>query len=101
MVDESVDATDVTSASDGRSGGPRPPLRGTLPIAVLAKFLFLATVNALSLWAFIQLVPEGAWLAVAFLVITFLHVVYGELAPKSLALVMPDVPDVRHVLAQW
>ena len=69
MVNRSVDATDVTSAPDGRSGGLRPPLRGTLPIALLAKFLFLATLNALSLWAFIQLVPEGAWLAVTFLVI--------------------------------
>ncbi|MGQ0648201.1 MAG: hemolysin family protein [Gemmatimonadaceae bacterium] len=31
-----------------------------------------------------------AGIAVAFAVITFLHVVYGELAPKSLALVMPE-----------
>ena len=28
--------------------------------------------------------------AIAFVVITFLHVVYGELAPKSVALVMPE-----------
>lgn len=69
MAVESVDATDVTSSSDGRSGGPRPPLRGTLPIALLAKIFFLATVNAISLWALVQLVPEGAWLAVTFLVI--------------------------------
>jgi len=69
VVARSVDATDVTSTPDGRTGGPRPPVRGTLPIALLAKFFFLATINALSLWALIQLVPEGAWLAVTFLVV--------------------------------
>lgn len=69
MVAESVDATDVTSAPDSRSGGPRPPLRGTPSFALLAKILFLATVNALSLWALVQLVPEGAWMAVTFLVV--------------------------------
>ena len=35
-------------------------------------------------------VHTAAGITVAFLVITFLHVVYGELAPKSLALVMPE-----------
>jgi CBS domain containing-hemolysin-like protein len=35
-------------------------------------------------------VHTAAGVTVAFLVITFLHVVYGELAPKSLALVMPE-----------
>lgn len=40
-------------------------------------------------------IPSGAThtaagIAVAFVVITFLHVVYGELAPKSLALIMPE-----------
>lgn len=35
-------------------------------------------------------VHSAAAIAVAFMVITFLHVVYGELAPKSLALVMPE-----------
>ena len=33
---------------------------------------------------------SGAAIATAFLVITFLHIVLGELAPKSLALVMPE-----------
>jgi CBS domain containing-hemolysin-like protein len=32
----------------------------------------------------------AAAITVAFVVITFLHVVYGELAPKSVALVMPE-----------
>jgi len=32
----------------------------------------------------------AAGVAIAFVVITFLHVVYGELAPKSVALVMPE-----------
>jgi len=32
----------------------------------------------------------AAGITVAFLVITFLHVVYGELAPKTVALVMPE-----------
>lgn len=32
----------------------------------------------------------AAGITVAFMVITFLHVVYGELAPKSLALAMPE-----------
>lgn len=35
-------------------------------------------------------VHTAAGVIVAFSVITFLHVVYGELAPKSLALVMPE-----------
>jgi len=35
-------------------------------------------------------VHTAAGITVAFMVITFLHVVYGELAPKSLALVMPE-----------
>jgi CBS domain containing-hemolysin-like protein len=35
-------------------------------------------------------VHTAAGVAVAFALITFLHVVYGELAPKSLALVMPE-----------
>jgi CBS domain containing-hemolysin-like protein len=33
---------------------------------------------------------SGAAIAVAFTIITFLHIVFGELAPKSLALVMPE-----------
>jgi CBS domain containing-hemolysin-like protein len=36
------------------------------------------------------LVHSGAAIAVAFMIITFLHIVLGELAPKSLALVMPE-----------
>jgi CBS domain containing-hemolysin-like protein len=35
-------------------------------------------------------VHTAAGITVAFTLITFLHVVYGELAPKSLALVMPE-----------
>ncbi|MCU0636637.1 MAG: CNNM domain-containing protein, partial [Gemmatimonadaceae bacterium] len=35
-------------------------------------------------------VHSAAAIAVAFLIITFLHIVLGELAPKSLALVMPE-----------
>ena len=33
---------------------------------------------------------SGAAIATAFVIITFLHIVFGELAPKSLALVMPE-----------
>ena len=32
----------------------------------------------------------AAAVTIAFVIITFLHVVYGELAPKSIALVMPE-----------
>lgn len=40
----------------------------------------------------------GAGIAVAFLVITFLHIVLGELAPKSIALAMPE--DVSRWVAR-
>lgn len=40
----------------------------------------------------------GAGIAVAFLVITFLHIVLGELAPKSIALAMPET--VSRVVAR-
>jgi CBS domain containing-hemolysin-like protein len=36
------------------------------------------------------IVHSGVAIAVAFMIITFLHIVLGELAPKSLALVMPE-----------
>lgn len=36
------------------------------------------------------LVHSGVAIAVAFMIITFLHIVLGELAPKSMALVMPE-----------
>ncbi|MBU6366104.1 MAG: hemolysin family protein [Gemmatimonadetes bacterium] len=45
-------------------------------------------------WVGIEVAPgavhTGAGIAVAFLVITFLHIVLGELAPKSIALARPE-----------
>ena len=43
-------------------------------------------------------VHTGAGIAVAFLVITFLHIVLGELAPKSIALAKPE--EVSMIVAR-
>ncbi len=63
------DVADATSTAGGPSGGHRPPLRSTFAFGLLLKVAFLATVNALSIYALTQLIPEGVWLAVAFVVI--------------------------------
>ena len=66
----SVERSDTTPAADHRSGGHRPPLRSAFPLGVMAKVAFLATVNALSLWALTRMIAEGVWLAVTFLVVS-------------------------------
>ena len=69
MSGVSVDDSDTVPAADQRSGGRRPPLRSAFTLGLLVKVAFLATVNALSLWALTQMVVEGVWLAVRFLVV--------------------------------
>ena len=43
-------------------------------------------------------VHTGASIATAFLIITFLHIVLGELAPKSVALIKPE--DISKIVAR-
>ncbi len=49
------------------------PKRFSLPVGfsfgLLIKVIFLGTVNATSIWALGQLIPEGVWVGVAFLVV--------------------------------
>jgi arabinogalactan oligomer/maltooligosaccharide transport system permease protein len=62
--------TESATAADAASGGPsRSPLPVSLSVGLLIKVIFLATVNATSIWALGQLIPERVWLGVAFIVI--------------------------------
>lgn len=65
----SIDAPEATPTTAEPTGGRRPSVGSTFPLGLVAKILFLATVNALSIWALAQLVDEGVWVAVAFLVV--------------------------------
>jgi len=67
MAAESA-GVDVTT-TDQRGGGHRPPPRAAFSFGLVVKFFFLATVNATSIWALAKLLSEGAWLAVAFIVV--------------------------------
>ncbi len=58
----------VTAEASG--DGQRPSRLGGLTLGLLAKVAFLATVNATSIWALGQLIPEGVWLGVAFIVVS-------------------------------
>lgn len=61
--------TESAASADEASGGrSRSPLPVGLSVGLLAKIIFLATINATSIWALGRLVPEGVWLGVAFLV---------------------------------
>ncbi len=59
----------VTTAPSDRSGGLGPSLRSAFSIGMLVKIIFLATVDALSIWALSRLIPEGVWVAIIFIVI--------------------------------
>lgn len=62
--------TESATNADTRSGGPRrSPLPVGLTFGLLLKVIFLATINATSIWAIGKLIPEGVWLGVVFLVV--------------------------------
>lgn len=69
MAVESGDVAEVATTADQQSGGRRPPLVTAFSLGLVAKILFLATVNATSIWALGKLMSEGVWLAVAFIVV--------------------------------
>ena len=81
-LDDSIAATQLgitfSSLALGWVGEPA--------IAHLVQPLFAALPGGLS-----EVVTHGAAVAVAFMLITFLHVVLGELAPKAVALERPEL----------
>lgn len=50
----------------------RASRKAPVGLAMVVKLIALATINATSIWALGRLIPESAWLAVAFVVITTL-----------------------------
>jgi CBS domain containing-hemolysin-like protein len=66
----------------------------SLALGWVGEPLVAGMIDALLAWFGVE-IPAGAThtaagIAAAFAVITFLHVVYGELAPKTVALLMPE-----------
>jgi arabinogalactan oligomer/maltooligosaccharide transport system permease protein len=66
--------TESASADAAGGGRSRSPLPVGLSLGLLLKVIFLATINATSIWALGRLVPEGVWLGVAFLVVATLAI---------------------------
>ncbi len=66
--------TESATADVASGGRKRPLLPVGLSLGLLAKVIFLATVNATSIWALGRLIPEGVWLGVVFLVVATLAI---------------------------
>ncbi len=57
-----------------------------LSLGLVIKVIFLATINATSIWALGRLVPEGVWVGVAFITIATLAIDIVYLAPGRWAI---------------
>ena len=62
-------AVEIEESNPTQPASERRSMPGGLTLGLAAKVVFLATINATSIWALGQLVPEGVWLGVAFLVV--------------------------------
>ncbi|NNF55723.1 MAG: ABC transporter permease subunit [Acidimicrobiales bacterium] len=63
-----VEIEESRSTSEKPAQRSRAPLGG-LTLGLVAKIIFLSTINATSLWTLGQLIPERVWLGVAFVVL--------------------------------